>query len=195
VVRIIPLLLREEAVAPYPEKFILYQGALNKGRGLEQLILAMHHLPLRLFIAGDGDLRQELHSLVKKEGLSYKINFTGKLTPAELRALTPQAWLGYNLLEVESRSYYFSLSNKFFDYIHAGVPGLSNPLPEYTSINNQYKVAELIDLSTENIVNCVRKLLQEATFYDFMKSECKRASQVLNWQEEEKVLLDLYARL
>jgi glycosyltransferase involved in cell wall biosynthesis len=52
------------------QSFILYQGALNEGRGLEQLILAMHQIPMKLILAGEGDLSGKLRQLVNDSNLN-----------------------------------------------------------------------------------------------------------------------------
>ena len=62
-IRNVPLAFTERH--PVNKKpYILYQGALNKGRGLEVLIEAMQGVPLELWIAGKGDLEAELKQLV-----------------------------------------------------------------------------------------------------------------------------------
>ena len=46
---------------------IIYQGALNMGRGLEKLIDAMSYLEdAELVIAGQGDMEEDLKLRVKK---------------------------------------------------------------------------------------------------------------------------------
>ncbi|MFM6952116.1 MAG: glycosyltransferase, partial [Bacteroidota bacterium] len=42
------------------KQFMLYQGALNEGRGLEVLIEAMKSIPCELVLAGEGDLSKAL---------------------------------------------------------------------------------------------------------------------------------------
>ena len=91
--------------------YILYQGALNEGRGLELLIDIADDLPLPVMIIGSGDIEAAL----KERGAKKKnVTFLGKLRPEELHRYTTQAWLGYNVLENRGKSYYYSLSNKFF---------------------------------------------------------------------------------
>ena len=174
------------------DKFILYQGALNKGRGLEILIESMKQLPLRLLIAGEGDLSSSLRQRVVAQGLEDKVVFLGMLSPEELEILTPKAFLGYNLLENLGKSYYYSLSNKFFDYIHACVPGLSNSFPEYESINSKYDVDYLTNLSVAEIVLSVEKALKDPVRYEEIRLNCKTAREILNWQTEEKKLIQIY---
>ena len=62
----------------YDRKIIIYQGALNRGRGLQQLIHAMQHIDATLWIVGTGDLENELKSLVDNMHLQDKIIFKGK---------------------------------------------------------------------------------------------------------------------
>jgi glycosyltransferase involved in cell wall biosynthesis len=190
VIRNVPL-LKDHNIEVQHEGFILYQGALNKGRGLEELIRSMQELPLRLLIAGEGDLSAELRTLVKDLGLERKVSFLGLLRPDELRELTPKAFLGYNLLENTGKSYYYSLSNKFFDYIHAGVPGLSSFFPEYVKLNREYEVGIMTNLSAAAIVLEVGKVLENPDYYIKLKANCAFARKELNWQMESRKLISL----
>ena len=66
-------------------KIILYQGALNDGRGIEEAILAMHHLDkLKLVIAGEGDLSTHLRKVTEEQGLTHKVEFLGFVLPSDL---------------------------------------------------------------------------------------------------------------
>ena len=37
---------------------------------------------------------------------------------------------------------YLALPNKFFDYMHAGLPQIAMNYPEYQKINSQFEVAD-----------------------------------------------------
>jgi glycosyltransferase involved in cell wall biosynthesis len=177
-------------------KYLLYQGALNEGRGLEQLIEAMHHIDMPLKIAGEGDLSASLRLLVDEKKLQQKIEFLGFVKPGNLAALTQNAFLGLNLLENKGKSYYYSLANKFFDYIQAEVPSINMHFPEYAAINKQYEVSILLnELSAPEIVNVVNKLLSDKNLYLHLRQQCRQAKKEYNWQQEEKKLLQLYIAL
>lgn len=188
----VPMLSPLLKVKKDEDRFILYQGALNRGRGLETLIRAMKVIPLKLRIAGEGDLSQELRQLVKQLDLAHKVDFLGQLQPEELKLLTPTAYLGYNVLEPEGLSYYYSLSNKFFDYMHAGVPSLSNDFPEYRAINEQYEVTFLVALNERRISDAVARLIGDEALYNRMQANCLLARDQYNWQKEEVKLIKLY---
>ena len=136
VVRNIPKAIKTTVVKDEnPTKIILYQGAVNIGRGLEQAILAMKYINrAKLIIAGDGDIKTQLESLVEKENLLNRVEFTGRLPIEELAKLTPQADLGLSIEEDLGLNYRFALPNKLFDYIQAQVPVLVTNLPEMVAI-------------------------------------------------------------
>ncbi len=147
VVRNVPLKRSIKTAAPQKNpKILLYQGVLNEGRGLEFAIEAMQQLEgVQLWLAGEGDLSDQLRRLVDQLQLQEKVRFLGYLPPKELAKVTPQAFLGLNLLENKGLSYYYSLANKCFDYIQAGVPSIQMNFPEYTRLNETYETFVLLD--------------------------------------------------
>ena len=172
---------------------ILYQGALNEGRCLESIILSMKDIQAKLLIAGEGDLSDKLRSLVRENHLNDKVEFLGYVKPSDLKRITANATIGINLLENRGMSYYYSLSNKFFDYIQAHVPQVCINFPEYERLNNEYTVAILAkDCSLEEIRFCVNRLLQDKALYLQLQKNCEVCSLILNWEEEEKKLVALY---
>jgi glycosyltransferase involved in cell wall biosynthesis len=186
-------LLRDIEPLPKAEKFILYQGAVNEGRSFETLIPAMKNVNSKLLICGDGNFMEQAKQLVKENQLQDKVIFKGKITPDELRTITQQSYIGITLFDKTGLSNYYSLANRFFDYMHAGVPQLCNDYPVYRSINDQYAVAELIsDNSIENIAAALNKLLTNSVIYERLQLNCLTARTVFNWQEEEKKLISFY---
>lgn len=179
-----------------PDEFILYQGALNKGRGLESLILAIADVPARLYIAGEGDLSKELRAFAASQPHAAKIRFLGYVRPGELKQYTRRAKIGVNFIENSGLSYYYSLSNKFFDYIHAGVPQVTMNYPEYQKLNSECNVALLIDdLQPATISKNLNLLLNDPAVYNTLKTNTYKAKQNNNWQNEEIKLLTFYSKI
>jgi len=173
--------------------YILYQGALNEGRGLENLILAMKDLDSELHIAGEGDLSEQLRELSRSTGVDDKVKFLGYVQPDDLREVTLGAYVGINILEDKGMSYRFSLSNKFFDYIEAELPSVCIDFPEYKRINDEHEVAVLVsDVDVLTIRSALERLMDDQDLYNRLKQNCMKAREVFNWQKEEKKLLDLY---
>ncbi|MDO7883933.1 glycosyltransferase [Hymenobacter cheonanensis] len=180
---------------------LLYQGALNVGRGLAELLAAMPQVSARLVICGEGDCSAALRQQAAQLGLlaSGQVEFTGYVLPDELRHLTAQATVGIMLLENTGLSYYYSLANKFFDYVQAGIPQLCIAFPEYRALNARHEVAELVpDLAPATLAAALARLLpggQPGARYQQLAANCRTARAEWNWQQEEKVLLRLYHTL
>jgi glycosyltransferase involved in cell wall biosynthesis len=195
VIRNVPLLAKE-AVQEARNKVILYQGAVNRGRGLDKLVVAMKNVSAQLWVCGNGNFIDEMKSTVRANGLSEKVIFYGMLEPMDLKKKTGTACIAINPFDHTGLNQYLSLSNKFFDYIHAEVPQITMNYPEYRKINDQYKVAELIDdLDPETITNAINKLLNDKELYSQLTQNCFKAKQELNWQKEEDKLLGFYREL
>ena len=178
------------------EKFILYQGAVNEARGLEYLIPAMAMINCKLVICGDGNFMNQLKVLVKGYGMESKIEIKGMLPPEELWLVSQQATLGIALAEKEGLNQFLALPNKFFDYIHAGLPQVTMNYPEYEKINSKYAVAILIDnLAPDCIATALNKLLDDKALYERLRQNCLLARKELNWQNEEIKLLDFYKKV
>lgn len=175
------------------ERFILYQGWVNVGRCFEQLIPAMQHVNAKLIVCGEGNFYGQSQALAKEYKVEDKVIFKGYVPPAQLSDYTIQAYIGITLFEDTSLSNRLSLANRFFDYMHYGVPQLCIKYPEYERINSQYEVASLIDNPTpEKIAAALNKMLEDGGYYLQLQQNCLQAREKYCWQEEEKKLLDIY---
>lgn len=177
--------------------YLLYQGAVNIGRGLNEMLLVMLKLEnVQFYIAGDGDEMKVIQHAIKEFKLENKVKLLGKKTPDELKEITQQAYIGINLLENRGLSYYYSLGNKTFDYIQAEIPQVVIGFPEYIELNNQYKFGLVVDeLSVEKIHQAIVKLMNDSNLYQELQQNCIKAREELCWQNEEQKLLDIYLEL
>ena len=177
------------------EKYFIYAGAVNEGRGLHECILAMQSIPAKFYICGKGDIFDELVALTKELKLEEKVIFLGYLPPNKLKQYIRNAFAGCLLLENKGLSYYYSLANKFFDYMHAGIPQITIDFPEYRFINDEVNVAVLIPLKVEAIVGAATRLLEDTGYYQKFVENTKIASQQYNWQREGEKLVEFYRSL
>ncbi len=186
-------LLKEIVPQEKKEKFILYQGAVNEGRSFETLIPAFKNINCKLIICGDGNFIQQAKQLVMSNNLVDKVIFKGKIKPEELTAITQQAYIGITLFDDKGLSNYYSLANRFFDYLHAGIPQLCVNYPVYAEINSQLSIALLVDdISSTNLATQLNNLLTNEVLYKELQQNCLTVRQTLNWQQEEKKLIRFY---
>jgi glycosyltransferase involved in cell wall biosynthesis len=180
-------------------KFVLIlQGAgINVDRGAEEAVEAMRQLNnCVLLIVGDGDVVEELKKNVNEYDLQHSVLFFGKRPYDEMMQFTYNADLGLTLDKATNLNYKFSLPNKVFDYIHAGTPILSTRLVEIGRIIERNNVGILIDeLTVDSLVEAIQSLQTNKSLLDELKANCQKAAEVENWDEEKKILKEIYSNL
>lgn len=173
---------------------ILYQGALNVGRGIEHIIEAMQFInDAHFLIVGDGDISQQLKTLTAQLQLQNKVTFTGKIPLEELINYTKLATVGISLQDDTGLSYRYVLPNRLFDYIHAGVPVLASALPEMSIILNAYNIGVLAE--NHNPTYLAEKLnfiLNDTESRKIWKENLIFAKRDLCWENEEQKLESIY---
>jgi len=174
---------------------IIYQGALNKGRGLEHAILAMDHLPeAELVIAGSGDLEEELHTLVSGLHLN-NVRFAGRLSPDHLWILTRQASLGISVEEDLGLNYRYALPNKLFDYIRARIPVVVSDLPEMRRIVTDYGIGLIApSRDPETLADIFRKALTDTSLRRQWIQNLDTAARDLHWDNEKEILQEIFRK-
>jgi glycosyltransferase involved in cell wall biosynthesis len=197
IVRNLPILTKK----PFRDTFnatpvIIYQGAVNEGRSFETLIPAMRYVNAELHIYGKGNFYDETQQLIKQYKLQDRVFLKGFVLPQILKQITPHSTIAVMLFEKTGLNQYYSLSNRFFDYIMACVPQLCVNYPEYKSINDKYHVAFMIDdTAMKTIANALNQLLNDDELYNQLEQNCVIAREELCWQKEQKILLDFYKNL
>lgn len=177
------------------EPFILYQGAVNEGRSFETLIPAMQWVKLPLIICGDGNYMSQARELVARHQLEDRVIFKGRIPPDELRTITRQASFGLTLFDPTGSSNYHSLANRFFDYLHAGIPQICVDYPAYRPFQTPEPFAYLIqDLSSPALAKAMNKLADDAVLLQNLRDNARKARLRYNWQEEAKTLIAFYKK-
>lgn len=174
---------------------LLYQGAVNVGRGVDWAIDALEWLPdCRLVVAGDGDLIEEMKAYAAAKPWADRIMFLGRLPHEELDRLTPQADVGLLMLEDMGLSYHLSLPNRVGDFVAAGVPMVVSDMPETVSVVRQYDIGEVIDgTGAKPLAEAVERLLARWSTLDAAEREARfaPAQKDLNWDNEKQKLINL----
>ena len=192
-VRNMPVKYAYETINPSAEKWIIYQGAVNEGRSFETLIPAMQYVNAKLIIYGKGNFFTQAQALIQQYSLQQKVLLMGYAAPPLLKTITPTATVAVTIFEQTGLNQYYSLSNRFFDYIMSAVPQVCVNYPEYKQINDEHNVALMIgDTSINTIAGALNKLLTDSVLYDELKRNCIKAREIFNWQQEEKTLLLFY---
>jgi glycosyltransferase involved in cell wall biosynthesis len=201
VVRNVPDLHSQSAVAgpnPLRTRFataaddivFLYQGALSPGRRIEQLlrVFAMAPSNRHVVFMGYGVLQPMIEEAAR---CSPNIHFHPAVPPEVVLAHTRGADVGICGVENVCLSYYFSLPNKLFEYLHAGLPLLVPRWPEMSKIVDEYRCGWEVGERDEDWLAAVAGVTMQEVVESARGSRV--AAQAFTWDAEAAVLLEAYA--
>ena len=191
-------IIKRELRLPNDKSIIILQGAgINIQRGAEEAVQAMQYVENAvLLIVGGGDVIPSLKLMVVELQLNEKVKFEPKKSPPELLLYTLCADLGLSLDKNTNLNYRFSLPNKIFDYIQAGVPILASDLPEVKKIIEGYNIGCISqDHNVKNLAALMNKMIDNKEMRLTWQKNLKVASQELNWDHEKSKLLSIFSSI
>lgn len=186
---------------------LLYQGAVNIGRGIREMVDVMELLPeCHLVVAGDGDVLEEMKQYSATRPWHDRVEFLGRVQPDRLQPLTAQADLGLCLLEDLGLNYRYSLPNRIADLAQAGVPVLATDFPEIHRVIEEYGTGTLFeplpadksgDTYRQYIARLAEAVRTALRYWSEMPPEEYRrrfakAGEELNWQHEKYQLINVF---
>ena len=120
----------------------IYQGGLASGRGIERLleIFSKVNKDRHIVCMGNGPLSTEVQQYAE---INHNIYYLPAVPPEDVLAHTTTADIGIYLMENICLNHYYSLPNKLFEYILAGLPVIINDLPDQRSIIEQFQPVKL----------------------------------------------------
>ena len=189
---------RNELGLPENKSIILLQGAgINLNRGAEEAIEAMQYIDGGiLLIIGGGDVLDKLKAKTLYLNLEDKVIFKNKMPFSRLIQYTRCANVGITLDKGNNPNYEFSLPNKLFDYIHAGLPVLASPLVEIKKIYSRYEIGEMIENHRpEHIAKKLKLMINNKEMQSVWRHNVILAAREFNWENESRKLIKVYNQL
>jgi len=183
---------RKKFPIPAEARIAIYQGAFIPNRGLEQTLKAFEQIDpaaIHVVMMGYGALQP----LVEQAASTLEnVHFQEAVPYNQILSYSSAADFGLLSVRPTCLSYLYCLPNKLFEYIQAGLPILSNALPDCAAIMSEYAVGEVAEagLTAESILSFSSRLDDLLAVADFKKAQAE-----LNWQRESEKILALYARI
>ena len=182
------------------KRMLLYQGAVNKGRGVDWAIDALEWLDdCELVVAGGGDLLEEMKDYAAGKPWAERIRFLGRLMPEELERLTARASVGLVMLEDMGLSYHFALPNRIGDFVAAGVPMVVSDLPEMSRVVREYGVGEVIeeprDERYETRVKGLAEAVERVLAREWTEVDFEAARRDMDWEKEKRKLMEMVDKM
>jgi glycosyltransferase involved in cell wall biosynthesis len=187
-------LKRTDFKLPENEKIFLYQGAgINVDRGAEEAVDAIVGVEnAALLFIGSGDIFDNLKRYVASQNLEKKVFFIGRQPFHLLDSYTRLADFGLTLDKDTNINYRFSLPNKLFDYIQAGLPVIASNLPEVNKIVEGYSIGITIPHVTPHAIADAMRIMMNRDIAGKWKENLNIAANELCWEKEQIKLLEIF---
>ena len=187
-------IFREKFNIPKKNKIFLYQGGFSKGRGIEILLETFANIDIKnvcIVFLGYGELEKK----IKKYADKYKnIFYHEAVTPQVLLDYTVSADYGISLIENVCLNYFYCLPNKFFEYSMTGLPIICSNFPVMKDFMKTYNAGVCAEPDNiDSITNAIKSVMQKD--YNLLSKNARKMALENCWEEQEKVLLNLYKDL
>lgn len=186
-------------VAPSPDvapRVILYHGVVKRGRGIEEGILAMRHLPdHHLVIRGNGAAPyvDGLKQLVQGSGAAGRIAFEPAVPPEDVVRAAAASQIGLFCAPLTTGQNRLAMPNKFFEYAMAGLAVVAASGSDLGDLVERLGCGVACNCTPEAIAARIAAI--DAGGLARMRAAARETSQRLSWAGQQPVLLNLYARL
>lgn len=189
--------LREVYSIPEDTKIVLYQGGMQEGRGLFKLLDAFKNIENgKLIMLGDGKERQNLLDYHRELKLENKVIFIDRVPYQELRSYTKSADIGIQFLENTNFNHYSASSNKLFEYLMAHVPVIGSDLPEIKRVIEEEQVGLIVqEANTVQLNGAIQILINDDELRTTLKRNTESAKRKYNWENEKRILNNIYSEI
>lgn len=183
-------------------RIALYQGNIQPDRNLEILVQAAPFLDPNIVLVMMGRAAEatlvQLHEIIEREGVEDRVKILPPVLYEELLDWTASADIGLVIFSPDySPSIRWSLPNKLFEYLMAGLPVLAAPLDAVADLLNQYDVGRIVpSLEPAEVGTAMNAMLADHEALERMRSNIGLAvEQDLCWEKEQHQLIQLYENI
>jgi glycosyltransferase involved in cell wall biosynthesis len=171
-------------IAP-DKKIFLYLGAFIPGRGIEHLLTIFKSKISNAHIVfmGYGKLGPMITDYANS---SSNIHIHHALPQNEFIAIASSADIGVCMIENISLSDYYSLPNKFFEYIFAGLTVLGSNFPEIRKYIEKYSLGMCCEADSESLESSILNISAQPRLYPI------NGVHELSWEYQAEKLVKSY---
>jgi len=195
----IPPYQRSRLTAAADDLLVIFQDGSgdNPGRGVSELLEAMTLLEnVKLVVIGTGKRINEARQQIHKQRIDHKVIFLPRMKWEEMIGYIKCCDAGLSIDADTCINQRFSLPNKLFDTIGAGVPVIVSPLPEVSDIVAKYRCGLVLDEMTPGAIAGALSLLRDdRQLLSELKANARSAAEELNWEKEQTAEQDLFRRV
>ncbi len=177
--------LREKFDIPETAKIFLYVGILAPGRGVSVFLEAFlkSGSGSHVVFLGYGPMTSTIAELARTHA---NVHYHPAVSHEAVVAVASSADYGLCLIESVSLSDKYSLPNKFFEYVFAGLPVLASDFPDLRKAVTEYRVGTTCEVSVDAVSKAIARLETSDAQLE------PRDLTPLGWAAQEEKLLLLY---
>lgn len=186
---------REEFGIAGEDLLCVLQGTgINRGRGgeeaIEALLLAER---VHLLIIGRGDNIKEMRERVHGLNLTDRVTFLPVMMWEDMMSYTAMCDAGLSLDDSSSTNSRFSLPNKLFDYMEAGLAIIATDLPEVSAVINSAGCGIVIaGNSAAEIASAMQRLSDNVDLLRELRNNSVEGRSRWSRESEEEKVKELY---
>jgi glycosyltransferase involved in cell wall biosynthesis len=191
---IVPFSRYQLGIRPEDLLAIIQGTGINIDKGAEELIEAVAMTEdVCLLVVGSGDIVPRLKEMVQNLDIGQKVRFIPSVKWDVLLKYTKASDIGMCIEKDTNLNYHYSLPNKLFDYIAAGIPVVVSDLPETRKIVIESGCGiTLSSVTPEQISYTFCELIKNPDKLAMFKLKAIKASEKLNWENESLKVEEFY---
>lgn len=171
----------------------IYQGNLGQGRGIHLLLETFKNRKDNsvMVIMGHGELENHVKKLATN---SPSIFFHPAVPPDKVLDYTASADIGFAMVQNTCLSHDFSMPNKLFEYLMAGLPVIVPPSREMKAFVEKHKFGVSITAETTEAVNQGINQIKSMNLNE-LKLNARKTAWECAWEVQEKTMIEGYKSL
>jgi glycosyltransferase involved in cell wall biosynthesis len=182
-------ILKKEFNIQENELLFIYQGQFEQGRFVKPLLDIFTEIDSKKHILFMGYGR--LEGKIIKYASNYKnIHFHSAVPINKILKYTRGADVGISLTENICLSFYYTIPNKFFEYILSGIPVIASDFPDIRKLIDDYEFGWKVSPEKDEVKKLIDSITREQVIEKRKKAITARSQ--FGWHIEEKVLLGVY---
>lgn len=178
---------------------VLYLGALLPHRGIEPTIRSLALLQDAAFVVmgpGSPDYVVQLRAFTAAAGVQGRVHFAQPVPADEVVSWASGADVGVCVIESIGLNNHYSLPNKLFEYLAAGVAIVASDIPTMRQIVEAHGVGVTCDpTDPAAIAHAIRSVVDDPSRHFELRRRALEASDSFTWEREGAKLLALVERL
>ncbi len=169
----------------------IYVGGLKVSRNINTLLdFFSKNQRFHVLFMGFGELAKKTRIYATQY---QNIHFLEPVETSKIKSIIEQADIGLLLTDNSCLNHKYSLPNKLFQYLSAGIPILASNFPDIASYVKKFNAGWLIEPNKRSIENFIRGIKINEIME--MKENLNENRPNFSWISEERNLINLYQDL